>query len=91
MTSWFDQLEWLTDANGTVMCDCLRFESIEHDISDYFGRHVSVRKRNNMKQYDYRKMYDEETAEIVAKMFRVDIEYFGFSFEGAATKSIACM
>ncbi len=91
MTSWFDQLEWLTDSAGTVVCDCLRFESIERDISDYFGRRVSVKKRNNVKQYDYRSMYTDETAGVVAEMFRADIEYFGFDFEGAATRNIACL
>jgi hypothetical protein len=32
-------------------------------------------------------MYTDELAEIVAKTFQADIDYFGFTFEGTATRN----
>ncbi len=89
LNSWFNHLAWIRDENGEVVCDCLRFEFLEEDIIEYFGDAIEVPHRNATKQrYDYRKMYDDELAEIVAEEFKEDVEYFGFSFDGAATRSI---
>ncbi len=38
-------------------------------------------------RYDYRSMYTDELAEIVARLFRDDIDYFGFTFDGPATRN----
>ena len=89
LSSWFNQLEWIQDENGNIACDCLRLEHIEEDISAYFGKQIKLPRINQTKKrYDYRSMYTDELIDIVAETFRDDIEYFGFSFEGAATKNI---
>ena len=36
-------------------------------------------------------MYNDELTEIVAETFRDDIEHFGFSFDGPATRNIAAV
>ena len=36
MNSWFNHLEWISDENKDVVCDCLRLEHIDDDLSDYF-------------------------------------------------------
>jgi hypothetical protein len=88
LSSWFNQLEWVRDENGAVRCDCLRMEYLAEDLSAYLGRRVGLRRKNETKQrYDYRAMYTDELAEIVAKTFREDIEHFGFAFEGPATRN----
>jgi hypothetical protein len=33
-------------------------------------------------------MYDDELKKIVADSFREDIDYFGFDFEGPATRNV---
>jgi hypothetical protein len=88
LSSWFNQLEWIRDERGTVACDCLRLEHLEQDLSAYLGRPVPLRRRNVTQQrYDYRSMYTDDLAETVAQVFRDDIDYFGFTFDGAATRN----
>lgn len=90
LSSWFNQLEWIVDERGNVACDCLRLEHLERDLSEYFGIPLSIPRRNvTQETYDYRSMYTDELIEIVADIFRDDIEYFGFDFEGSATRNIS--
>jgi hypothetical protein len=90
MNSWFNQLEWIKDENGQVVCDCLRLEYLDHDLSSYFHQSIRPHRKNSTrKEYDYRRVYTEELAEIVERTFQDDIEYFGFGFDGPATRNIA--
>ncbi len=89
LSSWFNQLEWLRDETGTVVCDCLRMEQLPEDLRTYLGRPIRLRRKNETRsRYDYRVMYTDELREIVAETFRDDIEYFGFTFDGAATRNV---
>lgn len=88
LSSWFNQLEWLRDGSGAVACDCLRMEFLEEDLRQYFGRPIKLPRKNATRStYDYRSMYTSELAAIVADEFQEDIDYFGFSFDGAATRN----
>ena len=90
LSSWFNQLEWLRDESGRVVTDCLRLENPAHDLSGYLGRIITLVDQNVTEtRYDYRAMYDDALAEIVAQTFRDDIEHFGFSFDGPATRNLA--
>jgi len=93
LSSWFNQIEWIRDEAGNVVCDCLRLETIDSDISAYFGRKLSIPHRESTRTatYDYRKMYTDDLAEIVGNTFHQDIEYFGFSFDGPATRNVYVM
>ena len=89
LSSWFNQLEWIRDERGAVVCDCLRMERIDHDIRAYLGRSIELRRRNvTQASYDYRSMYTDELVEIVARLFHDDIDFFGFSFESPAIRNI---
>jgi len=89
LSSWFNQLEWLHDESGVVVCDCLRMERLEDDLAAYLRRRIKIRRRNvTREEYDYRTMYTDQLVEIVADLFRDDIEHFGFDFEGPATRNI---
>lgn len=89
LNSWFNQLEWIRDEDGAVACTCLRFENLNSDMNDYFKSMLLLPKRNvTENRYDYRDMYNDELIDIVARCFRDDIEYFGFSFEGPATRNV---
>ena len=90
LSSWFNQLDWIRDERGAVACDCLRLERLDVDLDAYLQRRIGQRRRNvTEERYDYRAMYTDELAEIVAQTFRDDIEHFGFTFDGPATRNIA--
>lgn len=90
LSSWYNQLEWIRDENGRVACDCLRLEHIDADISRYLQRKLVIPRSNATgTRYDYRAMYSSELHDTVAETFKDDVEYFGFSFEGPATRNIA--
>ncbi len=88
LSSWFNQLDWLCDAAGKVVCDCLRLEYLDTDLSRYLGRKITVRRRNaTHDRYDYRTMYTPALARIVEETFAADIEHFGFTFDGSAMRN----
>jgi hypothetical protein len=89
LNSWFNQLEWLRDESGEVACSCLRFEYLNSDINEYLKSMLILPRKNvTVRSPDYRTMYTDELAEIVADAFRDDIEHFGFNFDGAATRNV---
>jgi hypothetical protein len=92
LSSWCNQLHWISDENGKVACNCLRFEHLNKDLNAYFRSWIVLPLRNvSRNSYDYRTMYTDELAEIVADTFREDIDHFGFSFDGAATRNVLCV
>jgi hypothetical protein len=89
LNSWFNQLEWLRDERGFVACHCLRLEYLEDELAAFLKRPIRLRRENATRtRYDYRSMYTDELMEIIGSLFREDIEYFGFSFGGPATKNV---
>jgi hypothetical protein len=89
LSSWFNQLEWIRNESSAVVCDCLRMEALEEDLSLYLGRRIRLEAANLTRQrYDYRSMYSDRLTDLVAEYFRDDIEHFGFTFDGPATKNI---
>lgn len=88
LTAWFSQLSWLQDERGEVACDCLRLERLEEDLPAYLDRRIDLRRRNATGGGDdYRSMYTDQLAESVGRLFRDDIEHFGFTFDGPATRN----
>ena len=79
------QLEWIVDAGGVILVNYVaRFENLQADFAEICARigrspHALPHlKRSN--RADYRSYYDDESREIVATWFRVDIEAFGYRF-----------
>jgi len=65
----------------------IRQENIEHDSKIVFNRLGIVdyniphlKHKTNRTEYNYRKYYNDETREKVAKLFEWDINYFGYKF-----------
>lgn len=97
---WFPQKDHVTDENGNLRCDILRLEHFDEDVMKYFElkqplhvRNVSNGERTHNKtqvsnKRDYKEFYTNETKEIVADWYKQDIEFFGFTFKGTATKNI---
>jgi hypothetical protein len=89
LNSWFNQLDWIRDEKGEVVCDCLRMETLDSDLPAYLDRVLRIRQRNTTQlKYDFRSMYTDALADLVAEVFCDDIAYFGFTFEGAATRNV---
>ena len=80
------QLEWITDEEGHIAVDFVgRFENLQHDfnrICNSIGmERIALPHENKSRETNrYRKFYDDETRSIVEKVFKADIEYFGYEF-----------
>jgi len=88
---WYPQVDHVTAEDGTLMCDVLRFEHHGEDVMRYFGLDAPMRRRNvtNVDGLDYRDFYTEQTRGDIEAWFAKDIEFFGFTFDGPATKHLA--
>lgn len=84
--SFWSQKSYIVDHNDQVKADVLRFEEYDHDVARYLGVKVTE-KANQMKKDDYRKYYISDTYDIVADIYKEDIEYFDFEFESSARKN----
>ena len=79
------QLDWLSDADGTVMVDFVaRFENLQQDfetICQRLNRTAQLPQLRKSQHSDYRKYYDEESKTVVANSFLKDITHFGYRYE----------
>lgn len=87
---WYLQKDYVTDIDGNLKVDILRLEHLNDDVSKYFDINFTDRRRNrsNVDKIDYRSFYNDETKQIVADWYAEDIDFFGFTFDSAATKNI---
>jgi hypothetical protein len=85
---WYPQVDYVTDESGVLRCDVLRLGT--GDVERYFGLKKPLKALNvsNRNGNDYREIYGDEEREIVAAWYKDDIDYFGFTFDGHATKNI---
>lgn len=86
---WACQMDWIIEGkNRKFAVDVLRYENLESDISDYLGKKVEVPLVNKgIYENDYRSYYDDDTARSVQEWFKVDIDRWGFTFDGSATRN----
>jgi uncharacterized protein YpuA (DUF1002 family) len=88
------QLSWITDDQGNVAVDYIgRFENLPSDFNKVLdkvnqthtlpSRSLWTQRRLNASDgaKHYSHYYDDETLEIVRKLYEKDIEYFGYTFE----------
>ena len=81
------QADFVTDEGGAVMVShLLRAESLQADFDALCKAlslpHVTLETRNASEHRDYREYYDEELVQRVAERYRVDIDLFGYRFDG---------
>ena len=85
---WYPQVDHLTDDIGRLRCDVLRFEHHAADCMAYFGLDKPIESRNvTGAAIDYREFYTAETRDVIGDWFAKDVEFFGFTFEGTATRN----
>ena len=61
-----------------------RMENLEHDFAFVATRLGCTRRLqavNTMNHHDYRNYYDEETRDIVKRVYIKDIQLFGYDYE----------
>ena len=84
--NFWSQKSYIVDHDGQINAHVLRFENYDDDIQNYLGIKITE-KANQMKKDDYRKYYISDTYDIVADLYKEDIEYFDFEFESSAKKN----
>lgn len=79
------QCYFICDSDGKVMMDFVgRMENMENDfayVAERLGCNKKLAKVNAGNNRHYSSHYDEETQEIVRRVYARDIELFGYSFE----------
>ena len=87
---WYPQKDYVTDEDGNLKCDCLRFEDLDNQVKLYFKIQTMSRARNvtALLEGSYKDLYTPETKQIIGDWYKDDIEFFGFEFETGATKNI---
>lgn len=86
---WYNQKDYVTDKNGKLQCDMIRFEKLNQDLCKYFNVPEMSRARNvtALNPGTYKDIYTPETIQIVADWYKDDIDFFGFDFDTGATKN----
>jgi hypothetical protein len=86
---WYPQLEHLINEEGEVGVDVLRFENLNKEAVRYFNLKKGLDYRNvtTGKHASYQEYYTDYTRQLVADWYLDDIDYFGFEFNGTATKN----
>lgn len=88
-----NQFDWFVDPHGNVLVDFIgRFENLEQDwarIAEKLGidKPLPHENRNPRRSRHYTEYYTARTRDLVAERFRVDIEFFGYDFEGCKSES----
>lgn len=79
------QKAFLTDLADDIAVDYIgRIETLQHDyavIARRLGVQSPLRHENRSVHDDYRRYYDDETAGIVGRVYRDDVEAFSYRFE----------
>jgi len=80
----FNYTNMLFDSNGKILVDFIgRFEEIEHDfdiVRSRLGIKSLLPVLNKTQHKPYWCYYDQEAIDLVAKIYKNDIENFGFEF-----------
>lgn len=86
---WYPALDYVTDENGKVCCDILRFENYNEDTKDYFNLLSNPEPRNvtGYLQSTYKSYYNKDTIQVVADWYKRDIDHWGFDFDTGATRN----
>jgi hypothetical protein len=82
------QYEYTHDRQGNNLMDFTgRFENLEKDLNELAGKlgfdagRLPHARKSSRRHYSH--YYDEETRGMVEKMYRNDLEYFGYNFQAS--------
>ena len=86
---WYPAFDHVSDEQGNVKCDILRFEHLNEDLMAYFKIPQMSRARNvtALNKGTYMDMYNEKTKQIVADWYAKDIKQWGYEFDSGPTQN----
>lgn len=86
---WYPAKYHVSDEEGNVRCDMLRFENYNEDVKLYFGTLTNPPPRNvtAVNKGSYQDIYTPETIQIVADWYKEDIDYWGYDFDTGPTRN----
>lgn len=86
---WYPAYDHVTDDDGIIRCQMLRFENLDEDLCSYFNLDTMSRPRNvtALNAGTYRDIYDKETIQIVADWYKKDVDTWGYDFDTGPTKN----
>lgn len=84
-------LDWITDDNNVIRIDyIIRFENLEKEFYELLDKLnipklvlpklKTAKQRTGKERKHYREYYDDETRELIYKIYKEDLEYFNYSF-----------
>lgn len=85
--NWWDQVNHILDHEGNIVTDNLRFEYFNQDVEKYLGKQPLFLRRSKLKTQDYKKYYNPKTIQLVADLYKRDIETFDYDFDTSARKN----
>lgn len=86
---WYPAYDHVTDADGKIRCDMMRFENLNEDLCKYFNLTEMSRARNvtDLNKGSYKDLYTPATIQIVADWYKKDIDTWGYDFDSGPTKN----
>ena len=86
---WNPAYDYVTDHQGNIRCDILRFEHIDTDLPRYFKILNMPRARNvtGLNKGSYTDLYNKKTIQIIADWYEKDIETWGYDFASGPTRN----
>ena len=86
---WYPAHDYVTDKEGNIRCDMMRFENLNEDLCQYFNLKEMSRARNvtNLNKGTYKDLYTPQTIQLVADWYQRDIELWGYDFDTGPTRN----
>jgi len=77
-------MDYIVARNSVAVDYICEMQTINEDFSyvaDVLGMNIKINHMNKTKHNEYKSYYSDKSAEIVRKVFKKDIDYFGYSFD----------
>lgn len=86
---WYPAFDHVSDKNGDIKCDIIRFENINEDLCSYFKVPEMSRARNvtALNKGTYKDLYTPQTIQIIADWYQKDIDTWGYDFDTGPTRN----
>ena len=86
---WYPAFDYVSDEEGNIRCDIMRFENLNEDLCKYFKIPEMSEARNvtALNKGTYQDLYTPETIQIVADWYQKDIDTWGYDFDTGPTRN----